>query len=435
MGSTITNLSSVLVEVNVGVSKQEVADAMNKAYSQLGRTARIRGFRKGKAPRAVLQRMFGDAVRGEVRGELVGDHLQKAIEEHKLEPLSQPEVDAAEILENEQFDFKVKFEVRPHLEAITYDGIELEKYKISVSPENLDAEIERLRSSVAEIVDLEAPRPAGKGDLVTISVKRWVDGKWEEAGTKDQKVTLGEKRIESEIETALTGANVGDEKVVDLGSDTEMEEDRPRYMVTVVAIQGRKLPELDDEFARDMGDYEDLAALRKGLEERMLKYAEESEEQRLKHKLFDSLREKNEMDLPQSLVERQAMALTMRIQSSLAMIPQGGPGDKEREEIISRAGSAAREMVHQHLLVLECAQKWELEVSEEEIDTHLEELARENGLPLPMVKAEYGKEGRREDLKGQLIEKKVFDFLCSKVKITEVDPPDESEDGKDAKKE
>jgi trigger factor len=380
--SSLKTISPVVTELTIEVSKEQVAKAVDQAFAKLGRTASIRGFRKGKAPRSILRRMFGDGVLAEVRGDLVGSHLQGALREHDLTPLSQPEVDAGFLDESKAFTFTVKFENRPKLEAINYSDIELERYRIDVKKNDVEQEVERLRSSLAEVVDLEEQRPAAKGDFVKIRLKKWVEGEWKDAAWPEQEVVLGEGRIDSKIDDAVVGMNVNDEKVVDFGSESDLDDERIRYMVILVSVRGRRLPEVDDELAKDLGDYDSLDALRKSIEERIRKYGERTEDRRVRN-----------------------------------------PGEKEEEEMLKRARSAADEIVHQHLLVLECARIENIEVKEDEIDDALAEIAEENGFPLPMVRAEYAKQGRREELKHQLLEKKIFNLALQRVKIAEVDPP------------
>jgi trigger factor len=421
--SSLKTISPVVTELTIEVSKEQVAKAVDQAFAKLGRTASIRGFRKGKAPRSILRRMFGDGVLAEVRGDLVGSHLQGALREHDLTPLSQPEVDAGFLDESKAFTFTVKFENRPKLEAINYSDIELERYRIDVKKNDVEQEVERLRSSLAEVVDLEEQRPAAKGDFVKIRLKKWVEGEWKDAAWPEQEVVLGEGRIDSKIDDAVVGMNVNDEKVVDFGSESDLDDERIRYMVILVSVRGRRLPEVDDELAKDLGDYDSLDALRKSIEERIRKYGERTEDRRVRNAFFEALRKKNEMELPPSLVEQQTEALELRVKSSLAMLGDKSPGEKEEEEMLKRARSAADEIVHQHLLVLECARIENIEVKEDEIDDALAEIAEENGFPLPMVRAEYAKQGRREELKHQLLEKKIFNLALQRVKIAEVDPP------------
>jgi trigger factor len=434
--STLKNVSPVTTELSVEISEEDVNKALEKAYAKLGRTAQIKGFRKGRVPRAVLKRMFSEAVQNEVRGDLVADHFAEALKEHGVEPVSQPDMNPEEMKENEPYSFSVTFETRQKIDKINLEDIEIEKHKITIKPEDVEKELERLRSTMAEVFELEEPRAAAQGDLARLNIKRWIDGEWQEGAWTNRDVVIGETAIEKEVEEILIGMNVDEEKVVELGGDAgeeaavkevDKEKERARYLVKLIMLRGRKLADLDDEFAKDLGDYETLDDLKKNLEERLEENGKKGEDQRLMGVLFDAIREKNPMELPPSLIERQKMALVMRLQSSLAMIEKDGPAAEDRDKIFARAESAANEMVHQHLLILECAEHNDVKVEDADIDGAIAEIAAENGYPEPMVKAEFAKDGRRDELANQLLEKKIFDLMLPKVKIKEIDPPTEPE--------
>lgn len=419
MTSTLNRISPVVAELTVEIPADDVKKAMNKAYTDLGRTARVSGFRRGKVPRNVLKQMFGQAVRADVAGDLVSEHSRFAIEEHGVVPISKPNVDAKPLDENEGFSFKLQFETRPELESISFDGVELDKYLIEVSAEMIERELDGLRSSMAEVVELDQPRPAEKGDLLKFSLKRWEEGQWKEV-QGEQELVLGEGRAMQAVEDALVGVEVGQEKVIDLGSESEMEENRRRILVTVTAIQGRKLPQLDDELAKDVGDFETLDALKKDIERRLRENLEDNEQRRLRQALFGALREKNHIDLPPSLVAQQ----TMQLQLQLFQLAGVYARDEEKQkEMFEDAKQTAQKMIHEELLMLEIARLENLEVSDEEVDAEIEKMAADKGLPLPMLKAEYRKDDRREQLRHSLLEKKVFDFAAAKVKITEKPQP------------
>ncbi|MDJ0766051.1 MAG: trigger factor [Myxococcota bacterium] len=428
MTSSLKSISPVLSELTVEIPQDEVAAAVDSAYAELGRTAKIRGFRKGKVPRTVLRRMFGPSVLMEVRNDLVATKLREGFASHSIVPLSRPDMDLGDLVENAPYAFTATFEIRPKLEKIDYSDIDLETHTAATTDEDVDKEIARLRSAAAEVTDLEAPRAAAPGDLAEITIKHWVDGEWQAPSHPDQNVIIGETPIEQEVEAAIVGMQPEEERVVDLGSDKEIDADRTRYLIRLNAVKQRTLPDLDDEFAKDLGDYETLDDLRKTINSRLEEQRAQVEQRRLQDALFDRLREKNPMELPPTLVEQQILAFRMRVQSSLAMLGDKGIGEEKEQAMFDRAEKAAKEMVHQHLLVLECARIEQIDVSDDEIEAEMTTIAQENGLPLPMVKAEYAKEGRQEGLVHQLLEKKIFDFILPQVKITEVEPPSEAAD-------
>jgi trigger factor len=430
--AVLKQISQVVSELSIEISKEDVQGALNKAYSRLSKTAKVRGFRKGKAPRGVLRQMYGAAVLNELRGDLVSEHLMKAFQENDLNPISQPEIDAQDFKENEAYKFKVKFELKPEIEKVEYNDIELERYRTSIEKEDVATELKRLQTSTASLIDLKKPRAAKTGDMAKIEMKRWEDGEWKVAELPEQEVAIGDGQSMKEIEDALVGMNVDEEKVIDFGSGEELEEDRKRFMLKLVGLKGRKLAKLDDEFAKDLGDFETLEQLREDIEKRIKEGRERAEDQRLKGKMFEALRGKNAMDLPPSLVQRQAHAMQMQLMGMMNQNQQ--PDDEVFKKLSEGAEASAKEMVHQHLLLLEVARHEKIEVTDEEVDSTIAERAEMAGIPVPMLKAEFGKEGRLDELKTQMLETKIFDFVSTKVKIKEIDSPKEEDQADDTNK-
>lgn len=422
--STVKRTSPVVVELSVEVPEGDVKQALDKAYNQLRREARISGFRKGKAPRAVLKRMFGSAIRTEVRGELVSRKLIEALKEHELEPIAEPNIEAGDLEEGGPYSFSAVLEVRPRLEAVDIDEIEVESYKIAVADDEVAAGVERLRSNQAEVIDLDEPRPAAEGDLVKFTLKQWASGEWHDAPWPEQEAVLGEGRLPPRIEEALQGITVGEEKVVDFGSDTEMEESRSRFMLTVASIHERRLPDLDDEFAKDLGDFETMDDLREDVQRQIREAKEEEEQSRLRQAVFKALREKNPIELPPTLLQNQTMAMKMRLSGSMAALGDGALDEEKQKEILDGAEETAKETLHHHLLLTELARLEGLEISEADLEEELVSLAERRGIPLPKLKADLDSGERREELRANLLERKVFDLVRERVKIVEVDPPE-----------
>lgn len=438
MSSSFEMNSPVHITLSVTVEKEDVLKAVEKAYATLKRTAQVRGFRRGKTPRAVLQRLYGPAILQEVRSELINGQLLAAMLEHELDPLSQPDLDLPELTTGEAYSFKASFEVRPKIDKIDYSGIELERLKVTVSKEDIDDELEKIRKTVASVSDLTEARPAEKGDVAVVKMKRWNEGKWHDGGFPEQEIIIGDEQAPKKIDEALLGMNVGDEKVVDMGSETDMEESRMRYLVTLTALKERTLPTIDDELAKDTGRYETLDELKADIEKNLLETRKQQEDQRLRQVLLEKLRVKNPIELPPTMVNRHAEALAAQLTQQLG----GSMPDDKAQEIIQgfQAGSrkTAEEMVHQSLITLAIAKIEKLIVEDADVDEEIENRAEAAGIPVPMLKAELNKEGRRQEMMNYLLERKIFDFVKSVVTITDVDEltvPEPQNSDDDAKKE
>jgi trigger factor len=432
--SSIKSISPVMVELDITVPEAEIAAATDKAYAKLAREVRVRGFRKGKTPRGVLRRLFGDAVLSEVRSDLIPRAFVEALAENDLQPLGEPDLDFDRTEEEEGgFRFTAKVEVAPRLERIDWEGIELRRRPTTPDDEEVDRELERLRRSQAAAVDLDEPRPARAGDVVSVDLKRWQDGEWKDSA-RGQEIPLDAADGTPEpLLGALLGAEQGEEKLVDFGEPAEGRE-RVRFMAEVTAVRERRLPELDDELAKDLGDFETLEDLRRDVAEKIEETREESQRDGLQRQLLDQLAEKNEMELPENVVRRQTEAMHQELGQMLGGLEER-TGDEERDEQqaemmrTAREGSEqrAREMVRRHFLVREIARHAEIEVGDDDMEAEMSRIAEKTGAPAPKIRAELGHGDHRAQLEMRLLEDKVFEYALGKVRIVEVEDDEELE--------
>ncbi len=415
MPSTMKRINPAVVEFAIEVPTQEIDKHINKAYSRLSREAKVRGFRRGKVPRAVLKRMFGPAMLSELLSEIVSKFFIESLEEHGVEPISEPEIDAGELAEGQPFTYTVKVETSPRLEEINFNGIEISRNPVTVSREMIDKELERLRSALATTLEIDEPRPAQEGDLVTLEMKRWMDDGWKDAGMPPQELVLVEGAVPSEILAAVQGMNVDEEKEIEFG-ETPEGEDPVRFLGRLVSVRLRKLPDIDDEFAKDLGDFDTLTQLEEDIEKRTRESLEKNEEDRLRHELFDALREKNDMVLPPTILEKQTQMMKAQLAGMMGR-SKDDANDEPFTEIDESARGAARNIVHQHFLLREVARQHDLEVGEKDVEIELKRMSELTGIPVPKLKAELADSQRMSEVMTSLLERKVFDFVAPKVMI------------------
>jgi trigger factor len=432
LSSIIKKLSPVEVEIEITVPAEAVGAAIEGALARLTREAQIRGFRKGRAPRSVVKRMYGKAVLGELATELVSEHYVAALTEHDLDPVADPElVSPGELEEGKPFTCSLKVEVGPRLESLNVDGVELERHKVAPSPAEIDEELHRLQSVMAKTTVPAEPRPAKAGDAIRLEIRRWRDGAWQEQPLPPQELVLDADEMRPELYAALPGLGVGDEREVAFAPEAP-ETEPAKFLCKVLEIKERALPEIDDELAKDVGDFETLAALKDDIAKRRAEAMGREEEKRQRHELFDKLREKNPLELPPRVVAQQAEMMASQL---LGMMSRGGSEEGLSKDATDKLGesarTAAREIVHQHFLIREIARLNELAVTDEDVEAELVQMAASTGLPLPQIKARMAQGGRLTELKVGLMERKVFDFVKPKVKITDIDPPATPTGGED----
>ncbi|MGD8860144.1 MAG: trigger factor [Myxococcales bacterium] len=422
MQSAVDQISPVLVEVTVEVPWDKVNTSLDNAYKAVQRQARVRGFRPGKVPRGVVKQLMGKSVEAEVTQNLIQEAIGNAVDEHSLEPLAMPEVDTPSIEQGQPLKFKAKLEIRPKIESVNTGGLEVERKLESVTDADVDKEIERMREQNAELAPPDPPRPAQSGDTATIDIEVEVEGDpREDLSSADARAELGVGGLLPEIEEALIGASVGDEKAAELTFPEDYGHEGLRgkhasFKLRVKELQEKQLPELDDEFAKDL-EHESLEALRKDVRERLEATAERRTEALVREQVIEKLIDNNPLEVPPSLVERQKRAMLGEFMQFSQMMGQQMPFD---EEMFAEIGTRAERKVRAGLLFGAIADEQKLEVSDEDIDAKLAEIAEQTGKHIAKVRAEYQGE-QRDQLRTQLLESKLLEYLLSQATITDVE--------------
>ncbi|MBX3129646.1 MAG: trigger factor [Polyangiaceae bacterium] len=421
MQVTVQKLSPVLVEFDVEVAADRVQSELDRAFLSLSKNARIRGFRPGKAPRKVLKTMFGARVAADVAQRLVDETFPKAISEQKLQMVSTPAFEPQGVVENKPFVYKARFEVVPEIESVSYDGLPATRPKVSVTDEQVDEQLQVLRREHSTLEALKVERGAQEGDVVTIDFDVLVDGVVvADAGAKDFQVELGGGTLLEAIDAALRGKKPGD--TADAGVDMPASHPHPRlkgktarFALSLKELKERVLPELDDELAKDVGEFETLAALKDDIRAQLEKQAKEASENNVAEQLVVELVKKNPIPVPPTLVERQMRITEQEVVAQARRQGQqvSNVGDELREKI--RQDSEVK--VRAGLLMAEIAKKEAIKIGEPEIEAGLKELAEQSGKNVAKLRAEYSDPKRREMLIGMILENKVLDIIESKAKI------------------
>ena len=431
MQSQVDELSPVLVAVKVVVPWDKVAKDLDQAYRKIQKTVRIRGFRPGKVPRSVVKNLMGPSVRNDVVNALVKETLANAIDAHALDPVAIPEVSPDEMVEGAPFEFTAKVEVRPKIPEVHVDGLSAERARVRIADTDIDTTIDMLRDQNADLISPDPPRPAQAGDLLTISVELSQDGKpREDLSTKETKAQLGEGRLLPEIEHGLVGMEIGHEKTIDVTfpesySHTDLAGKPAELTVTVKDLQEKQLPELDDEFAKDL-NYESLADMRAAIRRELETRAAARAENQLREALIEKLIDANPIPVPPSLVEEQTNGMIqdfLRFQHTIGQ-PQGLT-EARNEELRKQA----ERKVRGSLLFGEIARGQAITVTGEDLERELQVIAERTGQHIAKVRAEHQGE-RRKHVESRLLENKLLEYLLGKATITEsevdAEPADEA---------
>jgi trigger factor len=424
MRSEVTEISPVLVEVKIEVPWEDVRKEMEDGFGRAQRTARIKGFRPGKVPRNVVKQLFGPQVKQESLSSLVQKGLLAAMTEHDLEPVASPEVTPSPLDEGQPMSFTAKLEIRPRIANLDTEGLEVARPSAEIADADIDREIERLRLENATVAAPEPARPAQKGDLLVIDYEVHLGGaRREDMGATDRPVELDGERLLPEFEAGLIGANVGDEKSIEVKfqddhGNADLRGQAAEFRVTVKELKERILPAVDDEFAKDCGDFQTLLELRLDIRKRLEESARRRAEGTLRDLVVERLVDKNPIVVPPSMVKEEQQQMVQEFAQFLAMT--GQTTTPLSEEMHATMSTRAERKVRAALLLGELARRESLSTKPEEIEQRLAEIAARTGKHIAKVRVDYAGE-RRAELSAQILQDKLLDYLLSKATI--VDAP------------
>jgi trigger factor len=427
MKVTVEDVSSVKKKITVTVPRDVVNSAVEDAYVALNKKAKVKGFRPGKIPRHVLKSIFKDQVKADVTEKLFDDTYSKALTEAGIRPVSYPDVDTKGAEENEEFTYSAAFEVTPVVSLADYKSIEVERLRIDVDKKEVETFIERLAENHATLDVEETPRPVKKGDIVTVSFAGSLDGKpLKEATAENYPVEIGAGRFIEAFEKNL----IGEEPGKHLGFEVEFPADyhskdlagkRVQFEVDIKEIRVKNVPKIDDEFAKDVGQFENLKALRDDVRKRLEETAAKREDQAVSRRIIKRLVDKHPIDAPPALVEAQSLDIIrdteMRLRSqglSLEMM------EAKPDEMLATIKPRAEFEVKARLILEEIAKREGITTTRQETEERLRNDAQALRMKYEEIKKRYDKNDAWDDLASRITEEKTLDFLTKLVTIKEV---------------
>ena len=413
-------------ELVLDVPADEVAKAFRSVTANYKKYARIPGFRPGKTPDSVIRRRFGSDIRKEVVDTLLPERFNQAVREQGVKPVGQPQVMELNLEEGTPLHVKAVFEYLPDFSVEGYQSVVVEKPSTAITEEEFQQEIERLRDSRATIEPVEEDRPLGDGDWAQITYKGQVEGDAEAAPVEGQDalVEIGGKDTVEAFSNALRGAKAGQELKAEVIYPADYSEPRlagktVTYEVEVKAIKKRTLPELNDDFAKEIGNYESYADLETRVREYVANRKKRSVEGETKDKLFAALAEKFTFPVPESLVQEQIDA---RLERGLrALAAQGMNPEQMRKLDFQRLRGAQRDSalseVKTSLILDRIAADENLTVSDEEVERELQLAALQSGETVDALKVRLTQDGGLARIREQLRREKTASWLYEKLPV------------------
>ena len=371
MPSEIEKTGPFDIVLRVEVPAEEVARRLDREYAQLARRAHVRGFRPGKAPRHVLRRLYGKEVEPRMAVAIALEAISEAIEEHGLQPVTEPEFEPPVLLAGAPLRIEARMQVQPELGEVSFEGLAVERVDASVSEEDVEARLQALREAHATLQEPDPMRPAREGDLLRVDAEVFVEGEKREDLTMEKaEIDLGSDSLLPELKEALLGATPGEEReaTVRFADDHGREDLRGKeavFRMKVLELQELVLPELDDEFAKDVSDHETLQALREEIRQDMERAAQARADDELLERLVDKLVEINEVPVPPAMVQREEQRLLQNMLQIAAMagIPDLPAPEQLHEEVHERAERRAKATI----LLSAISKQHDVDVTDEDL--------------------------------------------------------------------
>jgi len=424
MKTKITNIDKCARLFEIEMPPEVVNEAFCEVYKKIKRTVKIPGFRIGAAPQDLLEKYHGKDAEEEALKCLITEGCRKTLNDHNINPVTLPEIMDIEFGRNKKLSFKAKIEIRPDIKFKKYKGIKVMKKKITVCSDEVSKALKRLQEINAEFVPLVENRSVLSGDYTICDIEAAVDGKpiskrhenlWVRADKDASMLGLGEK---------LIGLNCGDTKEIDVKlpdnyPDNKYSGKNARFKMVLKEIKIKKLHDIDDEFAKDLGK-ENLKTLEAEIRGQLVKRKEDEALIEIKNQILDELLKEYKFGVPPSVVRRQFEALLKQAEDEL--LSRGLHKDQvteKKKELEPKLKIDAETKIKVYFLLDEISRLEHIELTDEDVNKALEDIGRLSNQSKDTVKEYYERNDLIDGLKEQLREEKTLDWLVSAALVEE----------------
>lgn len=414
-------------QLKIGVPKEMVNQEIQKKIKSLTKTTRINGFRPGKVPVQVIQQRYGDQVRREVIGEVLRQTFSEALEQEKLQPATEPHFDLIQNEADQDLEYSVRFEVLPHIEEVQLEGMRIEQTTADIQDADIDKMIENLRKQRATWE--ESSEAAAMEDIVTIDFEGSMNGETFEGGSaENQRIVLGAKRFIEGFEAGLEGHAAGDQVELDLQfpenyHNSEFSGKPVHFSVTLHKVEKPQLPEIDESFMRAFGvEPATMENLRAEVRENMRRQLDQALKDSTKKNVFKALVEKNEMPVPNAMVEAESASMA---QNMMANFQRQGFDQSQLQLSPEMFRDRAEERIRQGILMGEIIRRNELKPDPSKVHQLAQSLASTYENPDAVVQHMYSDPKQMKELENAVLEEQVTEWILEQEAVTiEPNPSD-----------
>jgi trigger factor len=437
MQVSVEEVSSVKKILHIEVPQEQIQKELDSAYSELKKNAKVKGFRPGKVPRSVLERLYGKDVHLDVSSKLIQNSFQDAIKETELKMVGVPNIEPPDLNPSAPYAYDATVHIHPEIADIEFKGLKLEKNDYPVDESAVEVQLKMLQKNLAQVKPINEDRGAQPGDILLLDYEGFKDGKpfSETQKTENFTMKLGDSNALAEFNEHLPGMEPGQTRVIRVTfpqdqQNTAIAGQTIDFTVTLKEIREEILPPLDDELAKNAGPFQSLSELKTSIQEDLKRRYEKRTEHELNEQVFTALIDRAPFEVPAPLIDYemdQIISDTERTFSQRDMSLEDA--GLSREALSEKYRDVAEKQARRHLILSKIVSQENLEVSEAEIDDELREMAEAYHQPFEAVKKQFmAQPDHMAFFKETLLEKKAIQLIVnsSEVKTVTLDAQKES---------
>jgi trigger factor len=429
----VQELGACARRLEIEIAPENVKKELDQAYRDLAKKVSIRGFRKGKIPRPVLERYHRTSVEDEVMQRLIPSSFQQAVKDQGLRAVGQPKLDDINLDDEKALRYTATIEVLPEIALQASSGWELTKEVRVVTDADVERELQELQSRHVSLVSITEDRPVQEGDYVLISFEGFRDGQPVQ-GTKAENYALvvGSKSVVESVERGLVGMRKEEAREIPVQfpetyQNRAMAGQEVMFHVTVNEIKERVLPTLNDEFAKEVAGVETLAELKQKLRQNQEEIAAREARRALHEVIVARLVEANPFDLPPGMVETETAALIADLERQLRAQQDDTAPLQISDEVRQQLREQAMIRIKRELLIDELSKREGITIDDSEVEAHLTRLAERTEQRVEYIRRQMEQSGALESIRHNLLADKVLDSVAARCAVTEVSKPTEPE--------
>lgn len=415
------------ISLEIEVETEKVKKAFDAAYREAGKVINVPGFRKGKAPRSILERFVDeDALKERVAEKLVQEVYEDVIKEAEIDPFGTSEYEIVYLTDGEPFKFKAKIPLAPEVKLGKYQGIKVDRLAPAVSDEDIQREIDSIRERAAKVENVE-DRPVQKGDLAIVSLT-------DPSGQARETVVEAGGNLPS-FDEGLVGMSKGDTKTIEIAypddyEDKDLAGTASQVVVTVNDIKSREIPEMTDELVKQISEgseekIETVGELKDKIKSAMEKAASDVADRQVEQNIVEKVIEGAEINYPEVMVQEEVRHRFQELLSELktrkmTLEEYLEATGRTFDQLSGQLESASERDIKVNLVLYEVAKAENIEATEEDVEAEIGKMAQESGMPVESIKAYMDKTGGRSSMESRILRRKVLDFLAKASNIKNV---------------